>query len=160
MLTLDKYLEAVNYMITEGSKFEWTCFGKHARYVDYIVNNISISAVYDTITREVYMLHLWTNKEYRWINPLYVEAFHKENNKRGLNPDESYDGNIFKDISLFNILTRITKITGGKNYLATKAVNIEFEDKELLELMKYAHERDITFNQLVAQTLQQVLSAK
>lgn len=157
MIKLNNYLEAVNYMVTTGSRFYWKCFGTNVRYLDYEVNGISVSAVYDTVTHDVYKLEVWTNHEYRWINPLYVSAFNKESKSKNLDPKRSIDDGYYRDISLVKILEKIVKITGGRNYLATKTISIEFEEKELLALMKTAHEMDITFNQFVSQAVKRKL---
>jgi len=34
MITLKQWMEVVNYRITEGSQFQWECYGSHAYTLD------------------------------------------------------------------------------------------------------------------------------
>jgi len=48
-------------------------------------------------------------------------------------------------------------IKAGEDYDTRVSVPINFTDEELLKYMKLAHERDITFNQLVEEALREAI---
>lgn len=156
-MKLNNYLEAINYQVNSGSKFYWKCFGENAWWLDCEIGGISISAVFDTVTYDIYKLELWDISEYRWINPLYIEAYNREAVIKKIDPKHSIDNKRYKDISLYSLLEKIIYITKGNNYLATKTISVDFEEQELLALMKTAHEMNITFNQFICQALKSVL---
>ena len=70
MITLKDFVEAIEYKITEGSDYQWDCFGDNARYLDAhgpeLNEDYSISAVFDSRDHIVYAIEAWdykTNRE-------------------------------------------------------------------------------------------------
>ena len=87
-MMLKEYLEAIEYRITEGSDFGWSCFGPNARYLDCqgpdLNNDYSISCVFDSINQDIYLVEAWdyrNSREYRWINPTYKNDYKKNSKK-------------------------------------------------------------------------------
>ena len=64
-MLLKDFLEAIDYKITGGSEYSWTCFGPDARYLDCIddegssESRYSINAIFDSEDQTVYAFELW-----------------------------------------------------------------------------------------------------
>lgn len=162
MTMLKDFIQAIDYKITGGSEFQWSCFGPNARYLDAEdtgdnSSTYSINAVFDSGTREVYIVEAWDylrDRAYRWMNPDFKRYYEAEANKRDIDPNETLDGEKFIDLEVAeDILEKISKIVAGESYDERVKVPVDFSDEELLQYMKLAHERDITFNQLVEEAL-------
>ena len=166
MITLEEFVKAIDYKITGGSEYGWQCFGPDARYLDSnddesINSTYSASAIFDIKNQTVYAVEVWdyvNSREYRWINPAYYKAFVDESREREIDPRESLDNRRYIDLDVEeDILEKISKIVAGEEYDSRVKVPVDFTDEELLKYMKLAHERDITFNQLVEEALQSAI---
>ena len=166
MITLAEFVEAINYKITGGSDYGWDCFGPNARYLDSnddegFNGTYSASAIFDSCDQTVYSVEVWdyvNNREYRWINPEYRDAFVNECQDKDVDPNESSDDRKYIDLDVEeDILEKISKIVAGEDYDSRVKVPVDFTDEELLKYMKLAHERDITFNQLVEEALRHAI---
>ena len=161
MITLKEYLEAINFQITGGSEYQWRCFGDNARYLDSADNeglgDYSISAIFDSVDQTVYSVDLWdykNDREYRWINPMFVPAHMDACIQHNVDCYESSDGRNFIDLDLASdILEKISKIVAGETYDTRVQMQVDFSDEDLLQYMKLAHQMDITFNELVERAL-------
>ena len=58
---ITKFLKAINFTVSEGSKFLWSCFGDDAYFYDYGNDdpNYDISCIFDKITEEIYMISIY-----------------------------------------------------------------------------------------------------
>lgn len=151
-------IEANNFEITGGSEYQWQCFGFNARYLDFDQEDrFSINCVFDTADHTVYIIEAWdyvNHREYRWINPGYIEAYKEACKENEVDFRESFDNNKFIDLEVVeDMFEKIQGIRNEEEYDTRVRVPIDFSDSELLELMKLAHEKDITFNQLVEEAL-------
>ena len=161
MITLKEYLEAIDFKITGGSEFQWKCYGDTARYLDCADNEglgtYSISAIFDTEDQTVYAVELWdyeNDREYRWINPAYVKDHMQACITHNVDVYESCDGRNFIDLDVGgDILDKIAKTVAGEPYDTRVQIEVDFTEEELLQYMKIAHSRDITFNELVEEAL-------
>lgn len=157
-MLLKDFLEAIDFKITEGSNYGWDCYGPDARYLDsYKDDEYSISAVFDSKNQLVYAVELWdyiNHREYRWQHPDFKEAYQAEAEEREIDPKESLDDSKYIDLEVAeDILEKISAMVAGEEYDTRVKVPVEFDDEELFKLMKLAHDRDITFNQLVEDAL-------
>lgn len=162
MITLQEFLESIQYKITEGSDYGWDCFGPNARYLDSLKDDCySISALFDNQTQIVYIVELWdyiNHREYRWQHPDYVESYKKEALRRNIDPTESLDGSKYIELDVEDdMLEKIQRIVAGEEYDSRVKVPVDFTDEELLQYMKLAHEMDITFNELVERALKEAI---
>jgi hypothetical protein len=166
MTTLKDYLHAIDYKITGGSEYGWECFGPNARYLDCndsegAGGDYSVNAVFDAVTQTIYVIEAWdyvNGREYRWINPDYKFSYEDEASGREVDGNESIDGRKYIDLDVAeDILEKITAIVAGEEYDTRVKVPVDFSDEELLQYMKLAHDRDITFNQLVEEALRQAI---
>lgn len=165
MATLKQWMEAVNYRITEGSEYCWECYGHKAYTLDSWngdQDGHSFSIVFDLDTQTVYEMqaHDYANtRAYRWINPEYVDAHRGESIGRGVNINEAWDDLEYTTLEVEDdYFEKVEGIREGKDYDTRVKVPLTLGDDEMFELMKMAHEQDITLNQLVEQLLTRVIA--
>ena len=166
MTTLKDYLEAISYKVVGGSEYQWGCFGDNARYLDChdkegYGGDYSIHAIFDSIDQTVYAIELWdykNDREYRWIDPMFVGAHMKACTKHEVDCYESMDGRNYIDLDLASdILEKISKVVAGEQYDTRVQIPVDFSDEDLLQYMKLAHEMDITFNELVERAVKEAI---
>ena len=91
------WMELVGYRITEGSPYEWACFGHNAYCLDSWDSNNdgqSASIIFDTNSQTVYTIAVYDygkNLAYRWTNPDWIEKYTQEANSRCPNPHQAWD---------------------------------------------------------------------
>jgi hypothetical protein len=165
MLSIKKWMELADHKITECSDYGWACYGPNAYQLSswngiHGAGGYSFNIVFDTRTQEVYEVDACDysrDRAYRLI-----AKDHRENHRReaeahrhlsiGLNT--AWDGVDFVDLeSAKDFLRKARAIKSGEDYDTRVDILVDFSDRELLQYMKVAHNRDITFNQLVEQAL-------
>ena len=161
MITLKEFMELVDYRVTEGSEYCWECFGSNAYSLSYWNqdhNGHSICIIFDTRTHEVYTVEACDYKHdraYRLINPDYKTAHNNEAVGRNVDTNQAWDDVDYVDLDVDDdFIQKALAIIAGQDYDTRVSVPVNFTDEELLTYMKLAHERDITFNQLVEEALQ------
>jgi hypothetical protein len=166
MITMKEWMELVDYKITEGGEYGWQCFGPNAYRLDswngvHGKGGYSFSIVFSTKSQKVYEVSTcdYTNdRAYRMINPDYVKKHIKEAKARNVNLNEAWDDVDYVDLDVVDdFIQKCLAIRAGEDYDTRVQVPVDFSDEELLHYMKIAHERDITFNQLVEQALRYAL---
>lgn len=166
MLTLKDFMEICDYRITEGSDYQWNCYGYNAYILDSWNGDqegYTLSIVFDTKTQEVYEVQAfdYTNERaYRMINPNYAPQHMLECTTRGVedNAWEDEDGNPIKFTDLEvteDFIEKAVAIVAGEDYDTGVMVPLNLEKEQVYELMLMAHERNITLNQLVEDALRQ-----
>lgn len=157
-------MEAVDYRITEGSNYQWQCFGPNAYCLDSWngdQNGHTVSIIFDTHTQEVYQVMAYDysrGRAYRMTNPDYKADFDAECEDREV-IDEAWeldDGTPVKYVELEveeDFLEKVRAIVNDEEYDTRVQIPVEFSDEELLTYMKMAHERDMTFNEFVEMAL-------
>lgn len=162
MITIRDFMETVDYRITEGSEYMWSCFGPTSYSLDswngrHDDEGYTVTIVFDTVTQVVYQMEAWDyrrEREYRWINPEYLDAIKEESDKRGCEFAESLDDRKFVDLETAeDMLVKARAIVLGEEYDSRVSIPINMPEEELFVLMKMAHEQDITFNQLMVNVL-------
>ncbi len=168
MLTLKEFMEVVDYRITEGSDYTWPCFGHESRPYSLSAWNgehdgYSFNITLDTGTQEVYMVEACDYKHdraYRLINPDYSKQYRdyaKINNPEYV--DNAWDSVDYVDLDVDDDwIQKALAIKAGEDYDTRVQVPVDFSDEDLLKYMKMAHERDITFNQLVEEALSHAIN--
>ena len=166
MITMKEWMELVNYKITEGSDYGWGCYGPNSYTLDswngvHGAGGYSFSIVFSTKSQKVYEVSMcdYTNdRAYRMINPDYVKKHSKEARARSANLNEAWDDVDYVDLDVADdFIQKALAIRAGESYDTRVSVPVDFSDEELLQYMKMAHERDITFNELVEQALRTAL---
>ena len=151
MLTLKEFMELVDFKITEGSDYHvnvpglyllssWN--GEQAGYSFDI-------AFHPADNQRVYLVEandMKNNRAYRLKDP-------------ALDIDNvAWDGVEYTDLEVDDdFIQKCLAIKSGEEYDTRVSVPLELEDDLLFELMKKAHEEDITLNQMVEQVLREVI---
>jgi len=164
-MQIKDFLDTINYQITEGSQYQWDCFGYNAFCLDHWDgerDGVSLSMIFDKLDQTVYQVdaHDYKNhRSYRWTNPTHVEAF-KAAVAQSSMPDQAYDDVPYIDLeSEADWLEKARAIFLGEPYDTRVSIAVDFTDEELLTYMKAAHDRDITFNQFVEEALTEAFKA-
>lgn len=164
MITLKEFMEICDYKITEGSTYTWNCYGPNAYRLDswnQEQDGHSVSILFDTRTHEVYEVTAYDykrNRAYRYINPEYREVHSLEAEEREVDIKQAWDDVNYVDLDVEeDFLNKARSIVNDEDYDTRVSMSIDFTDEELLTYMKLAHERDITFNQLVEQALREAI---
>ena len=151
MLTLKEFMELVDFKITEGSDYHvnvpglyllssWN--GEQAGYSFDI-------AFHPADNQRVYLVEandMKNNRAYRLKDP-------------ALDIDNvAWDGVEYTDLEVDDdFIQKCLAIKSGEEYDTRVSVPLELEDDLMFELMKKAHERDITLNQMVQEILREVI---
>tara|TARA_R110000803_G_scaffold49656_2_gene103302 strand:- start:1835 stop:2347 length:513 start_codon:yes stop_codon:yes gene_type:complete len=165
MLTLKEFMDLIDYKITEGSKYQWECFGTNAYTLDSWDGDYqghSFSILFDTQTQVVYQVEAHdykNNRAYRMVNADFSAAYTAECLERGVNEKQATEVVDFVDLDIVDdFIQKCLAIKAGEDYDTRISVPLELDDDMMFDLMKLAHARDITFNQMVELTLQEALS--
>lgn len=164
MISLKQFMETVGYRITEGGEYGWQCYGSDAYHLDSWngePDSHSFCIVFDTKTQAVYeaQAHDYANnRAYRLINPDYAKANKKEAKRRGVSRREAWDDVDYVDLETDeDWLDKAQAIANGLDYDSRVDVPLDLEDELVFEMMKQAHEKDITLNQYVELILKQAM---
>jgi hypothetical protein len=164
MISLRDFMEIINYRITDGSDFIWNCFGPTAYTLsswNKKHDGYSLNIVFDTQTQTTYAVEACdykTNHAYRLINPEYKSLYDTEVLDRSIN-DTAWDDVRWIDLeSEQDFHEKACAIVAGESYDTRVCIPIDLSENELLVLFKLAHERDITFNDLVIEILMSHMS--
>jgi len=162
MITLEQFLKTIDYKITGGSEYQWESYGPNARYIDSDNTRYSINAIYDSNTQFVYSIEAWdyvNNRSYRWINPEYVDNYKTECKQRGIEFDNACDELSFIDLEVADdMLEKAVAMVAGEEYDTRIKIPLDLPEDKIFQLMMLAHERDITFNELVTEALQEAIN--
>jgi hypothetical protein len=165
MITMKEWMELVDYKITEGSDYGWQCYGPNSYSLDSWngeQDGYSFSIVFSTKTQKVYEVSVCdytNNRAYRMINPSKVDKHRKEAESKSVLANQAWDDVNYIDLEVDDdFIQKALAIRAGEPYDTRVSVPIDFTDQELLTYMKIAHERDITFNQLIEDALRQAIN--
>ena len=160
MITIKEWMELIDYRITEGSNYCWQCYGDNAYTLDSWNGDHeghSFSIVFDAKDQTVYEVQAHDylhNRAYRMINEDFQKKMRKESKRRDVDKDQAWDDVNYIDLDVDDdFIQKCLAIREGEDYDTRVLMPVEFSDEDLLKYMKMAHERDITFNQLVEQAL-------
>lgn len=164
MLTIKEWMELVDYRITEGDSYGWQCFGDNAQSLsswngDH--DGWSFNIVYDRGTQVVYVVEVCDYKRqraYRMINPDFQQAHDDEAASRGVDSKLAWDDVDYVDLEIDeDFVAKAMWIKTDQDYDTRVSVPLTVPDDALFELMKQAHEQDITLNQLVENILRKFI---
>lgn len=160
MTSLRDFMETVNFRITEGSDYGWQCFGPNAYRLDSWngdQDGHTVTIVFDTGTQTVYQLEAFDyarSRAYRWTNPDFRAAHEQESSEHGEWAGMAWDDVKFVELELAeDLLDKARAILSGQDYDTRVQVPIDLPDQELFQIMKMAHDRDITLNKMVEEIL-------
>jgi hypothetical protein len=164
MITMKEWMEVVSYRITEGSDYGWQCFGTHAYTLDSWNgehDGHSFSITFDTRTQEVFevMAHDYKHgRAYRMINPDYAKKHKKECKQKDVNLNEAWEDVDYVDLEVLDdFIQKCLAIREGEDYDTRVQVPLDLPEETMFQMMKMAHERDMTLNSFVEQLLREHL---
>ena len=167
MISLKQFMETVNYRITEGSDYGWQCYGHNVYCLDSWngeQDGHSLTIIFDTQTQEVYEVqaHDYQNQRaYRMINPNYDEAFRKEAKTKTQWMNEAWENVDYIDLETDeDWLEKAQAIVMGLNYDTRVQVPLDLDKEQMFELMRLAHEGDMTLNEFVESILRKEILEK
>ena len=159
MVTLEKWMNIVNFRISEGSEYTEAIFGGPLFCLDswdrHPINS-STTIVINTRTQQICQVTVCdyqNNRAYRLLN----EAFRA--------PSVEIDRTAWDDIEYVDLesdddfIEKMTAILNNEPYDTRVSIPITLEDDELFNLMMIAHSMDLTFNQLVEHALAQAIES-
>lgn len=164
-MIIKDFMQVVQYRITEGSEYCWTCFGNNAYCLtswNGEQDGYSVNIVFDTKTQEVYQLEVCDysrNRAYRWTSPAHMKAYKDEAKTRNVN-DFAFETDDGKPVNYIDLeveedfLDKAYAIVNDEDYDERIQIPLDLNKDELYNLMLQAHERDITLNQLVSEVLE------
>jgi hypothetical protein len=165
MITIQQFMETINYRIGEGDDYGWKCYGPNSYQIGawngvHGAGGWSANIVFSTKSQKVYEVEVCDythNRAYRLINPKFVEKHRKETEERGQG-DFAWDD--VKPIDLdvdSDWLEKAQAIVSGQEYDTRVSMAVDLPDDELFQYMKLAHEQDITLNQFIERALQEAM---
>jgi len=164
MITVKEFFETFGYRVTEGSDYGWSCYGPDSYSLSYWngihgQGGFAGSVVFDTRTQTVYEAEVCDytkDRAYRLINPAYIEAHQKEAIQLNVNMNQAWDDVNFVDLDVKeDWLEKAQAIVAGEDYDTRVQMPLTLDNDQLFDLMKLAHERDVTLNQLVETVLRE-----
>ena len=167
MITMKEWMELVDYKITEGGEYGWQCYGPNSYCLDswngvHGTGGYSFSIVFSTKSQKVYEVSMcdYTNdRAYRMINPKNQEKHRKEAQSKSVLANQAWDDVDYVDLDVIDdFIQKALAIKAGEDYDTRVKVPVDFSDEDLLQYMKMAHERDMTFNEFVEEALRHALA--
>ena len=155
MISIKEWMELVDYKITEGSDYGWTCYGPNSYSLSswngvHGAGGYSFDIVFSTKTQKVYEVSVcdYTNdRAYRMINPKNVKKHSKEATERGSSLNEAWEDVDYVDLEIDDdFIQKCLAITAGEDYSTDVSVPIDLPDNILLMAALEAHQRNITLN--------------
>jgi hypothetical protein len=153
MITLKEWMEVANYRITEGS--DYYAYGGAYALSSWNGNQdgYSLEIIFDQQTQEVYEVQACDykhNRAYRLVNEDYKDESRD---------DEAWDDTKWIDLEVADDwIQKALSIVAGEDYDTRVSMPVDFTDAELLTYMKLAHEKDMTFNQLIEEALREAMA--
>lgn len=156
-MSLELFLQAIKYKITDGSDWNWNCYGVHTHVIDSIINDKESGCVFDTETQEVYQIYMIDEKndtQYIWFNPLYRDAYFSESYERKVNPlGYTEDTEYYELLVLEDIIEKLSCFYADKEYDTNILVPIDIDDDLYAELTELALTKNVTVEELISSAL-------
>lgn len=161
MITLQQFLEAGQYRITEGSTYGWQCYGPNAYSLDVQAGDWqsnSAHIVFDRVTQEVYQVTCYDYKNERayrlFGNDDVRRMCEAEALVRGVDNREAWEDVNYVDLEVEeDFLDKMTAIMLEQEYDTMVSIPLDLDKETLHELMLRAHKENITLNQMVERVL-------
>jgi hypothetical protein len=164
---MKEWMELVGYRITEGSDYGWQCYGPNVYQLDSWngeQDGHSFSIIFDTRDQTVYEVqaHDYVHQRaYRMINEDYAKKMKKEAKRRDVDRNEAWDEVNYVDLEVDDdFIQKCLAIREGEDYDTRVVVPLDLDNDLMFDLMKMAHEKDITLNQMVEEVLRRVIDEK
>ena len=169
MITMKEWMELVDYKITEGSDYGWSCYGPNAYCLDswngvHGKGGYSFSIVFSTKTQKVYEVSVcdYTNdRAYRMIVENKRKKHKEEAFLRNVNLNEAWDDVDYTELEVVDdFIQKCLAIKAGEQYDTRIEVPLTLDNDQLFLLMHLAHEKDLTLNEFVEDILTDIIKSK
>jgi hypothetical protein len=167
MITMKEWMELVEYRITEGSDYGWQCYGSDAYMLDSWngeQDGHSFTIIFDTKDQTVYEVQAHDyvhNRAYRMINGDFAKKNRKEAKRRDIDRHEAWDNVDYVDLDVDDdFFQKALAIREGEDYDTRVSVPLELDDAAMFQMMRMAHERDLTLNEFVEDVLRKAIEEK
>jgi hypothetical protein len=144
MITLKEWMELVEFKITEGSYYYTNVEGLFSLHRwDGDQDGFSCSVVFDpSDNQRVYAVEVCdykNNRAYRLRDPLLIQDMRAWDNTEWVELESDED-----------FMQKAAAIRDGEDYDTRIVIPLELPEKYCYNLMRMAHERDMTFNDFIA----------
>jgi len=155
MITLKEWMELVDYKITEGSDYTWSCYGPNAYQLSswnglHDKGGYSFNIVFSTKTQKIYEVTVcdYTNdRAYRLIAENKREKYAKEAKRHLVNLNEAWDDVEYVDLEVDDdFIQKCLAIKAGEEYSTDISMPLDLPDDLLMFAFKAAHAENMTFN--------------
>ena len=152
---MKEWMELVDYNITEGSKYGWSCYGPNSYTLDswngiHGDGGYSFSIIFSTKSQKVYEVSVCdytNNRAYRMIAENKQEKHRAEALERDVALNEAWDEVDYIDLEVVeDFMEKARAIRAGKDYADTVMVPLDIPEDLLMLAFKAAHKADMTFN--------------
>ena len=158
MITMKEWMELVDYKITEGSDYGWSCYGPNSYTLDswngvHGKGGYSFSIVFSTKSQKIYEVSVcdYTNdRAYRMINPKFQEKHRKEAKSKSQLANQAWDDVDYVDLEVADdFFQKALAIKAGEDYSTDITVPLELPDELILQAALAAHKQNITLNEYI-----------
>jgi hypothetical protein len=155
MITMKEWMELVDYRITEGDDYTWSCYGPNAYQLSswnglHDKGGWSFNIVFSTKTQKVYEVTVCDytrNRAYRMIAENKREKYVKEAKRHLVNLNEAWDDVVYVDLEVDDdFIQKCLAIKAGEDYSTDISIPLDLPDDLLMFAFKCAHAENMTFN--------------
>lgn len=141
-----KFLELSNFSVEESWNHLWPSYS-NALCFDTKAGKYYLGCAVKFDDNEIVELTIMDDEEngYRWINPSYKTAIYEEYKTRHL---DFKNGNLVDLEVTDDFFEKASAMIAGKEFDKRIVIPLDLTENEIFALMKEAHERDITFNEM------------
>jgi hypothetical protein len=158
MITMQEWMELIDYKITEGSEYSWSCYGPNAYQLSswngiHGAGGYSFNIVFSTRTQKVYEVEVCdytNNRAYRMIAENKREKHSKESKSRDVELNKAWDDVEYVDLDVDeDFLKKSQAIVLGEDYDTRVMINLDLPNDIIVQAALAAHEKDITLNDYI-----------
>lgn len=156
-MLFSEIIQAAQYKIVEGSDYQWQCYGKNARMLDFTSDggDSGVNCIFDSVDQTIYEVCVYPKKGecYRWVNPEYLSALKKEYKKRELDFNMATESE--KWIVLENkedVLRKTSQVINTGQCDDDITIIVDLPKEELYQLCLKAHKENMTLNDYLIKT--------
>jgi len=166
MITMKEWMELVDYKITEGSDYGWSCYGPNAYQLSswnglHDKGGWSFNIVFSTKTQKVYEVEVCDytrNRAYRMIAENKREKHAKEAKRHLVNLNEAWDDVEYVDLEVDDdFIQKCLAIKAGEDYSTDVLLPLDLPEDLLMFAFKCAHEENMTFNDWMNKMLKEFI---
>jgi len=163
-----RFCELTGHKLTEVSHFTWPCFGENAHHFSYWNEDHDGFSINTTVRLDGMIVEILEvcdyagNRAYRWFNPATGarDAYMKSAVANSSNPkNQAWDDVDYVDLEVLeDFIAKAEAIRDGRDYDERVTMPIDISDEDFTRIAKLAHDRDITFNQMVEHILREEIA--